>query len=349
LEHSSDSQNKVTMMRALVWHGGDRLSIEELAEPETGDGHVVFDVVLAGICGSDLHPYRGHHGPRQPPLVLGHEAVGTVAGLPGRFVLFPLVSCGVCRACVRGDGQLCERRGLVGLDRQGVFAERIAVDAAALVPVPDSLDDRLCALVEPLAASVSALRLERVGRGDTVVILGSGPIGLLGVHAAVLLGARVLAVEPLTHRRELAARLGAGQVFADAAGVPSACADFAIDAVGIEATWRAGIAAVRAGGSVSVVGLGEAEGRIPMGDLVRRGIGVRGHYAYTRADFEAALELLVDAPPPIDWIDVVGLDEAAEGFRRLVEEPDSVTKVLVDVGLSVHQRRDEKTAMEVAP
>jgi threonine dehydrogenase-like Zn-dependent dehydrogenase len=147
--------------------------------------------------------------------VLGHEAVGTVAGRPGRFALFPLVACGACGGCARGEAQLCERRGLVGLDRQGVFAERIAVDEHALVPVPDSLDDRLGALVEPLATSVSALRLERVESGATVVILGSGP---LGVHAAVRLGVRVLAVEPLTHRRELAARLGAAVYLRDPDG-----------------------------------------------------------------------------------------------------------------------------------
>jgi threonine dehydrogenase-like Zn-dependent dehydrogenase len=320
-------------VRALVWHGGDRLALEELVEPERADGQLLFDVGLAGICGSDLHPYRGHHGPRRPPLVLGHEAIGTVAGRPGRFALFPLVACGACSACARGLAQLCERRGLVGLDRQGVFAERIAVDADALVPVPDDLDGRLAALVEPLAASVSALRLQAVQPGDTVVILGSGPIGLLGIHAAVWLGARVLAVEPLLHRRELAVRMGADEAFADAADVPAGSADVAIDAVGIEASWRGAIAAVRSGGSVCVVGLGQADGGVPMGDLVRRGIAVRGHYAYSRADFVAALELLAQAPLPLDWIDVVPLDDAAEGFRRLVEEPDSVTKVLVDMEL----------------
>jgi threonine dehydrogenase-like Zn-dependent dehydrogenase len=321
-------------LRALVWHGGDRLAVEELLEPERSAGQVLFEIGLAGICGSDLHPYRGHHGPRQPPLVLGHEAVGTVAGRPGRFALFPLVACGTCHACRRGELQLCIRRGLVGLDRQGVFAERIAVDEDALVPVPDGLDNRVAALVEPLAASVSALRLEGVESGDTVVILGGGPVGLLGVHAAARLGARVLAVEPLPHRRELAVRLGADEAFADAADLPPASADVAIDAVGIEATWRGAIAAVRSGGSVCVVGLGQAEGGIPMGDLVRRGIAVRGHYAYSRPDFLAAVELLVQSPPPFDWIDVVGLDQAAEGFRRLVEEPDSVTKVLVDMELA---------------
>jgi threonine dehydrogenase-like Zn-dependent dehydrogenase len=142
----------------------------------------------------------------------------------------------------------------------------------------------------------------------------------------------VLAAEPLPHRRELALRLGADEVFADPADVPAGCADLAIDAVGIEPTWRGGIAAVRSGGSVCIVGLAQAEGEVPVGDLVRRGVTVRGHYAYSRADFEAALELLSNTPPPLDWVDVVGLDDAADSFRRLVEEPDSVTKVLVDIG-----------------
>jgi threonine dehydrogenase-like Zn-dependent dehydrogenase len=319
-------------LRALVWHGGDRLVVEELVEPEQSDGQVLFEVGFAGICGSDLHPYRGEHGPRRPPLVLGHEAVGAVAGRPGRFALFPLVACGACRACERGEQQLCERRGLVGLDRQGVFADRIAVDEDALVPVPDELDDRLAALVEPLATSVSVLRLARVGPAETVLIIGGGPVGLLGIYATSRLGARVLSVEPLQHRREVALRLGADEVFADAGDVAPGEADLVIDAVGIEPTWRGGIAAVRSGGSVCVVGLGQADGGVPIGELVRRGVTVRGHYAYSRADFEAALALLAAAPPPLDWIDVVGLDQAAEGFRRLVEEPGSVTKVLVDLG-----------------
>ena len=81
-------------MQALVWHGGRNLAVEELPEPEPGEDEVVLDVGLAGICGSDLHPFKGHHGPRRPPLVLGHEVVGTVPDLPGRWSVFPLTVCG---------------------------------------------------------------------------------------------------------------------------------------------------------------------------------------------------------------------------------------------------------------
>ena len=102
-------------MRALVWKGDDVLEVDELPDPEPGEGEVVLDVEIAGICGSDLHAYRGHPGPRRPPLVLGHEAIGTVAGRGGRYAVFPLVVCGRCAACTRGEENLCENRGLLGL------------------------------------------------------------------------------------------------------------------------------------------------------------------------------------------------------------------------------------------
>ncbi|MBD0318445.1 MAG: alcohol dehydrogenase catalytic domain-containing protein [Thermoleophilia bacterium] len=318
-------------MRALVWHGGTALTVDERPEPVAREGEVVLDVELAGICGSDLHPYRGHPGPRVPPLVLGHEAVGSVQGRPERYAVFPLVVCGSCSPCLRGEENLCARRGLLGLDRDGVFAERVAVDEDALLPLPPGVDERAAVLVEPLAASVSVLRLDRVEAGDHVVVLGGGPIGLLAVWASALRGAEVTCVEPLEQRRALAGRLGAETLLAGTADVPEGRADVAIDAVGVEETWRAGIAGVRPGGRVALVGLGQAEGAVPAAELVRRGVTLRGHYAYTRADFEAALVLLADSPPPLDWLTPVPLERGGDGFHRLVSEPDVVTKVLLSV------------------
>jgi threonine dehydrogenase-like Zn-dependent dehydrogenase len=319
-------------VRALVWHGGDEMTLESVPEPVATAGQVVLDVELAGICGSDLHPYRGHPGPRRPPLVLGHEAVGTVAGRHGRYAVFPLVSCGECGACRRGEFNLCASRGLLGLDRPGVFADRVVVREDALLPLPEGLETRLAVLVEPLATALAALRIDGVREGAKVLVVGGGPIGLLTVYAARALGARVTAVEPLHQRRALAARLGAEAVHASVADAPPAQADVAVDAVGIVDTWRGAVAGVRPGGRVALVGLGQAEGVMPVGDLVRRGITVRGHYAYVLEDFRAALHLLASQPPPLDWLTELALSEGAEGFRRLVQEPDSVTKVLLRPG-----------------
>ena len=316
-------------MRALVWHGAASIDLEDLPEPPLDEGEVVLEVELAGICGSDLHAYRGHPGPRSPPLILGHEAVGSVAGRKGRFTVFPLVTCGACRMCMSEQENLCEQRHLLGLDLPGVFASQVVVREDALLPVPDGLDSRVAVLVEPLAASLSAWRVNGIAAGDSVLVVGGGPIGLLAVYLGAQRAARVVCVEPVAERRALAERFGAAGVLADTNAVRLGEADFAIDAVGVEETWRAAIGGVRSGGTVVLVGLGRAEGGMPVVDLVRRGVTVRGHYAYTRRDFEDALTLLAQSPPPLDWLTVMGLSEGAEGFRLLVEEPASVTKVLL--------------------
>lgn len=319
-------------MRAIVWHGAADLRLEEVPEPAAEPGQVVVDVALAGVCGSDLHAIRGHHGPRRPPLVLGHELVGTVPGRAGRFAAFPLVTCGTCAACIRGEENLCERRGLLGLDRPGAFAERVAVREDALVALPDDLDSRLAVLVEPLATPLSALRGAGLGPGDRIAVLGCGPIGLLGVHAAVLEGLEVIAVEPVAGRRELARALGAAEVHADLGALEDARVDVALDAVGIPETVRAGLRGLRRGGQVIVLGLAAEEGVLPIADLVRGGIGLRGHYAYTAGDFADAARLLHEHPLPTDWLTEVPLADTARGIQDLLERPDRTTKVLVDVG-----------------
>jgi threonine dehydrogenase-like Zn-dependent dehydrogenase len=292
---------------------------------------VALTVALAGVCGSDLHPYRGHHGPRTPPLVLGHEAVGTVAGDAARYVVFPIVSCGACPACRRGEENLCATRGLLGLDRQGVFAETVAVAPGALTPIPPGVPDEVAVLTEPFACAVSALRYAGAAPGQRVLVLGGGPIGLLTVHACAVRGIEAIAVEPVAARRELARKLGAAQTAAAVDDLGPGDVDLAIDAVGIEPTWQAAVGRVRPGGSVTVIGLGQAEGVVAVGDMVRRGITMRGHYAYTRADFDAALATLAAHPPGREWLTVLPLSEGAEAFRRLVEDPEGTVKALLAI------------------
>jgi threonine dehydrogenase-like Zn-dependent dehydrogenase len=319
-------------MQALVWHGGRNLAVEDLPEPEPGAGEVVLDVDLAGICGSDLHPFKGHHGPRQPPLVLGHEVVGTVPDLPGRYSVFPLAVCGACEQCLAGRENLCESRQLLGLHRPGVFADRVAVPRESLLEVPDTVSDTLAALVEPLAVCVSVLAPTDVGPGRRVLVVGCGPIGLLSVHLAAARGADVLAVEPVETRREQAAALGAGRVLADAADARGFEADVAIDAVGAEPTWRAAVAATRTGGEIVIVGLAESDGGMPVAELVRRSLRVRGHFAYTRAEFAEALALLAEGRLATDWLEIVPLDEGLAAFSRLADAPDASAKILLRPG-----------------
>jgi L-iditol 2-dehydrogenase len=303
-------------MKALVWHGGQNLSYEDTADPEPGDGEVVLDVELAGICGSDLHGYRGHPGPRVPPLVLGHEAVGSVDG--ERYAVYPLVGCGSCERCAAGEDNLCPSWRLLGMHRAGVFAERVLVPRSSLVPLPPGLDPRRAVLAEPLACCVGALAGSSPER---VVVLGAGPIGLLTVFLAARGGAQVRAVDPVASRLQTAHLLGATDF--------DGPADLVVDAAGFEQTWAAALEAVRPGGEVVVVGLGSAEGNFPMATLVRRAIRLRGQFAYTRAEFQQAVDILAEGDLALDWTTDAALADGAQAFANLVERPAEFSKVVL--------------------
>lgn len=314
-------------MKALVWHGERTLELEELPEPEPAPGEVVLDVELAGICGSDLHGYRGHPGPRVPPLVLGHEMVGRAGD--DRYTVYPLVACGTCDRCRAGEDNLCDSWRLLGMHRPGVFAERVAVPRGTLVPLPASLASERAVLAEPLACCVGALRPHAVGLQTRVAVLGCGPIGLLTVYLAARAGAEVVAVDPLVERRGHAERLGAARTASSPEELAPAAADIVVDAAGFEATWRAAIDAVRNGGAVVVIGLGQAEGAFPMAVVVRRALAVRGQFAYSRADFAAAVDVLAQGDLDLAWISEAPLDEGAQAFANLVDRPAAFTKVLL--------------------
>jgi threonine dehydrogenase-like Zn-dependent dehydrogenase len=313
-------------MKALVWYGDRNMSYEDAPEPDPGDGEVVLDVELAGICGSDLHGFRGHPGPRVPPLVLGHEVVGRVDG--EAYTVYPLVACGSCERCLAGEDNLCASWRLIGMHRPGVFAEQVVVPRTSLVPVPAGLDLRRAVLAEPLACCVGALAREDVD-GKRVVVFGCGPLGLLSAYFAARSGAEVTVVDPVASRRENALRLGAHAGVANGDDLDPASANVVVDAAGYEATWRAGIAAVENGGTIVMVGLGQAEAAFPMALLVRRAITLRGQFAYTRADFARAVEILADGDLDLGWLSDAPLAEGADAFANLVDRPAEFAKVIL--------------------
>jgi L-iditol 2-dehydrogenase len=336
-------------VKAVVWHGAAELRLEELPDPVAGLDETIVDVELCGVCGSDLHPLRGDAGPRRPPLILGHELVGTVPGREGHFVAYPLVTCGECESCRAGREHLCVNRGLLGLDRHGAFAERVAVPADALIPLPERLAPAQAVLVEPLATAVSALRQEEVAAGSELLVVGCGPIGLLTVFVARRAGARVTAVEPVAARRALATELGAGTVHAALTDVAPGSAGVVIDAVGARETVAGALTALRPGGRVAVVGLAHPAAELPLAAMVRRGLAVRGHYAYTRADFEEALALLAEGGLPLHWLQTTALADTPEAVLRLLRHPEQVTKLIVAMGEEGRRRAAREGAQVSVP
>ena len=294
-------------MRALVLESYGQLRLVHRDDPEPGPGELLIRVAATGICGSDLHGYTGDNGRRFPGQVMGHEASGTLLAAgpgrsdgpaPGTPVTFnPVLACGQCPECQAGHGHHCGRRRVIGVDAdiQSSFADLLVVPAGNVVPLPAGLPVELGALIEPLAVAYHAARRGGVQPGDDVLILGGGPIGQSAVLAARSRGAgRILVSEPVPGRRALCAALGATAIdpAADPAGVAGQVSDVfggparvTLDAVGLTASVRSGLAATRMGGTVVLVGMGSPEIDLGAFEISTKERSLVGSFTYTAAEF----------------------------------------------------------------
>jgi 2-desacetyl-2-hydroxyethyl bacteriochlorophyllide A dehydrogenase len=327
-------------MRALVWHGPKQMSVEDVPDPEPAPGEVVLAPTAAGICGSDVEGYGGTQANRTPPLVMGHEFAGEVVAVGdgvdpawrGRHVAVnPLVA---GDDAVEGIEQLSERRELIGVARPGAFAGLVRVPAERLRALPDGADPRLAALAEPLANGVHAVRIGRAGveggPAERALVIGAGTIGLMTLQAAGLGGfGWTGALEPHAERRAAAAALGASETFARDDEVPAGL-DVVFDAVGLAATRRLAASRLRPGGCAVLIGLAADPTPIDFHAVIRRGLTLRGAYAYTDADYDAALTHLLEGRAGLGALEAVQpLDAGPAAFAELAAGPSPRLKVFL--------------------
>ncbi|HBE68180.1 MAG TPA: galactitol-1-phosphate 5-dehydrogenase, partial [Planctomycetaceae bacterium] len=290
-------------MKAMLLSEYKQLDVVDLPKPEVGPRDILVEVKACGICGSDIHGWDGSSGRRIPPLVMGHEAAGTVAEVgsevvgfgPGDRVTFDsTVSCGHCRFCRAGKINLCDNRQVLGVScqefrRNGAFAEYVVVPQNICYQLPEELPFRHAALIEAVSIAVHAANRSSVKLGDTAVVVGSGMIGLLVVQAIRLAGAStVIAVDLEDSKLEIARSLGADYVFnptkCDVAGevqklTDGAGADVALEVVGATPTVKTAIDATRKGGAVTLVGNLAPNVELPLQSVVTREISVYGSCA----------------------------------------------------------------------
>jgi L-iditol 2-dehydrogenase len=218
-------------VRAVVWAGVGALELVDRPVPDAPPGWVLVRTGAVGICGSDLHRWRGSVPP-EVGLIPGHEIAGEVivaAGAGGAAVgtavaVEPLLTCGSCAQCRSGDDNRCRQRQLLGGTTDGGLTEVLAVPPQRVYPLQAGMTVADGALVEPLAVCVRAVRRAGVGLGATVVVLGAGTIGLLSVIAARAAGAaRPVSVGRYPQQRERAVALGADAAVPDAAQARSGC------------------------------------------------------------------------------------------------------------------------------
>ncbi|HEY5333774.1 MAG TPA: alcohol dehydrogenase catalytic domain-containing protein [Solirubrobacterales bacterium] len=289
-------------MRAVLYHGGSRLTVGELESPHAGPGEVRVRVDSVGLCRSDLYGYSGRNNRRDEvlgpgeTLVMGHEAVGVIdevgAGVEGLAVgesiaIDPIEGCGECERCAVGDTNLCPDRRVYGCipAAPGGFAEAMVAPAANATPLSGARPLEWGSLVEPLTVGEHGVRLAGVEAGDPVLVVGGGVIGLGAAFAAARRGAAVTVSEPQPERRAVIERLGLTAVppeELEALPPDFACA---LDCVARAETVAAAVRAVGRSGTVVLVGIFSDQVPFPVSRMVENETRIIGSFAYAHEDF----------------------------------------------------------------
>ncbi|KUN16306.1 alcohol dehydrogenase [Streptomyces corchorusii] len=292
-----------TTVRALRFAAKEQVSIVDAPLPEPGPGELVIDVKAAGLCGSDLHYFHMTHEemqhatqPRSPEMTPGHEIAGEVKAV-GPGVTYPKVGdrvavqhysgCGQCASCRRGWDVHCERGARVySLNRPGGCQDELVVTAKDCVVLPDEVSFPVGAFLACGATTAyQALLRSDVKPGETVVVIGVGPVGLAVLAWAKAYGLRAVGTDPSPQRREFAARLGYTEIH-DSAGfdieavVPGG-ADAVIDTSGNVHGRRTATEIVKTWGTVVFVGLGPGFEIDPVPDLIMRQVTLRGMFVFS--------------------------------------------------------------------
>lgn len=339
-------------MRAAELIAPRTFRLGEMSPEEPGPGEVQVRVEAVGICGSDLHAWsEGGVGgtPNVYPMVLGHEPAGTIlktgAGVNGlttgdRGALEPALYCYHCEFCLSGHHNVCANlRFLSNPHHPGFFRERLNLPVANFRPIPAALSFDEATLAEPLAVALHSLRLAAIAPGEMVAVIGAGPIGLLTIAALRAAGAgRIWAVEPLTHRRELARGLGAEAVVepGDAvreilAGTGQRGVDCAIDCAAGEQTLLQAAQITRNAGRLVLTGIHASPLVAIDGSAMRRKELTLFNVRRSNNETEDALELLQAHP---EWFRPLlthtrSLDRIDDAFAIAGAYRDGVGKMIV--------------------
>jgi L-iditol 2-dehydrogenase len=319
---------------------------------DPGPGEVQVRVEAVGVCGSDLHAYaEGGVGstPNVYPMVLGHEPAGRIAktgaGVTGvsagdRGALEPALYCYHCEFCLSGHHNVCANiRFLSNPHHPGFFREVINLPAANFLPIPAGMSFDEATLAEPLAIGLHSIRLASIGAGESVAVIGAGPIGLLTIAALRAVGAgRIWAVEPLPHRRELARGIGAAFALTPEEAVAEILrgtgqrgVDCAIDCAAREQTTVQAVQLTRNAGRVVLTGIHSSNVVSLDGSAMRRKELTLFNVRRSNHQTEEALELLRLHP---EWFAPVltharGIEEIEEAFAVSSGYLDGVGKMII--------------------
>ena len=312
------------ILKAVVYRGPHKIKVEDVLEPHVSGHKVLVNFKAGGICGTDMHFYRGDWRWMKRGRIIGHDACGVREDTGERVVMTPLVYCGKCYYCLRGLPTYCTRGKFLGLTRDGFFAEKIVLSPMNLIPVPDCVSDEEAATVEPVALALRVLNTLKPDVGDWATIIGQGAIGLLMTQVARLKGCRVIAIDLKEERLRLAEKYGAefcvnasrDDAVKRVREITKRGSNVLVEAAGTTGTVEQTPFMVRKAGKVALVG--ESKGYLNLEDadetifftmyispveyplavelIAKKKVDVRGliTHRFRFADFERALRIIDD-------------------------------------------------------
>jgi threonine dehydrogenase-like Zn-dependent dehydrogenase len=303
-------------LKAAVVYGQNDIRFEEVAKPVAGPGEIVVKVKASGVCATDVKILGGNGLPKDLPTILGHEVAGIIdelgEGVTGlelgqHVIVYPIATCGKCRFCREGRNSLCLHEFGLAHGLPGGFAEYVRVpreiiERGGIVSIGDFPFD-LAAMIEPLSCTLSALYANRVKKGDTVAVVGVGPLGLLYILVNKWAGARVIAIDVNSDRLAFAQKIGADIIINSKETDPvtkvkeitEIGADAVVMALGIPEVIEASLPLVRNGGVFNIFG-GPGKGSKITVDprwLHYGEITLTGTFASSPETFRTAAELVM--------------------------------------------------------
>lgn len=337
----------MTSKRA-VYRGNKTFSIEQAETVAPAAGEVQIDVAYCGICGTDLHIYLGHMDKRVGfERAVGHEMSGTIAalgeGVTGlqvgqNIVVRPLDHCGECPACKAGHQHICHKLKFIGIDTEGAFQQKWNVPAHTIHVLPKDLTLQHAALIEPLAVACHDIKRGRVAKGEDVLVIGGGPIGLLVAMVARHAGGRVTISEINDNRLAYAAKLGFATLNPKAGDVGQAVhaatggkgADVVFEVSGSQPGVDLMTAAAATRGRIVMVAIHATKPTIDLFQFFWRELEMLGARVYHREDYDQAMKLLAEGVVDCDSFitDVQPLADIQAAFEALTKNPNAMKSMI---------------------
>jgi L-iditol 2-dehydrogenase len=340
-------------MKVLMLTAPSAFDWVDFPDPAPAPGQVLIDLRACGICGSDIHGMNGLSGRRIAPIIMGHEAAGTISAIGtgvtgwniGDRVTFDSTEfCGECPSCLTGNVNLCSDRKVLGVScadyrRHGCFAEKIALPTRILHRIPDDLSFEHAAFAEPVAIALHAVNLAPPATDEPALVVGAGLIGLLVIQALKARGWKhVTAVDLDPKRLDLARQLGADETYdarqenlaahfrqlhSDGFGV-------SFEVVGAAAPVDLAIRSVCKGGTVVLVGNLQPSVPFPLQEIVTRQISIHGSCACA-GEYPEAIQRIRDGSIRVDPLTsaCVPLADGAAWFARLADNREGLLKVIL--------------------